>query len=306
MREKRISPVNEFKMKIRRSPYNPTWFILIASLMLVAGCAGVQIRASDSMLQENSIKKIAVLSTARVEWPRYDFIRGPTGKEPVLGLTESKQALAILTPKLRDILVDKGYEVVFSEPMGIGYYSPRYKENLVIETYGEKGKQFKKGQITDNSPAFEYPVVQNDQRFGRSVRNLFEHIELAGYRRDLETFTLPKNDLEVIREVTGADTVCLYRVYGQKFSTSRKVATTFLSLSGPVKDIVVSFWFFVDASSGEVLWQHGRGFIGKDPTNPEEMGAAIDSLKYLPKISKTMDPRCKKKGPAGSIYECPK
>jgi hypothetical protein len=75
--------------------------------------------------------------------------------------------------------------------------------------------------------------------------------------------------------------------------------------SGPVKDIVVSSWFFVDASSGEVLWQHGMGFIGKDATNPGEK-VVRDPLRYFPKINETMEPKCKKKDPTGPFYECPK
>jgi hypothetical protein len=102
---------------------NASLAILIASLTLVVGCAGVPIRASDSLFQQNSIKKIAILSTGRVEWPRMG------GEEPVLGLTENKQALEMLTPILEESLINRGYEVFFSEPVGIGYYNLFYKEN---------------------------------------------------------------------------------------------------------------------------------------------------------------------------------
>jgi hypothetical protein len=281
MREKRISAVNEFKMKIRRSPYNANFVMLIASLMLVAGCAGVQIRASDSMFQENSIKKIAVLSTGRVEWPRI------VGK-PVLGLTETKRALEMFAPKMKEILVNRGYEVVFSEPAGIGYYNPSYKDNWVYENYGEKGEESKKWQLVGKRPAFEYPIVQNNQEFRAAVQNIFEQIELALHQGDLKAFTLSKNDLEVIRQATGADTVCLFRVSGWKFTTSRKVATALLAAAAgttsTVKDRVESFLLFVKASSGEVLWQHGAYFIGEDPANPGEM-VVNESLRYFPKIN---------------------
>jgi len=302
MREKRMSTVKKFKMKIRRRPYYANLVMLIVLLMLIAGCAGVQIRASDSMFQENSIKKIAVLSTARVEWPRM-------AGEPVLGLAESKQALEMLTPVLRESLVNRGYEIVFSEPMGIGYYNPSYKGNWVAENYAEKGDECKKWQVSDHRPAFEYPVVQNNNEFYAAVQNIFEQIEVAIYRRQLNTFTLSKNDLEVIRQATGADTVCLYRVYGQKFTTGRKFAMALIAAAAgttsTVKDTVVSFLLFVNASSGEVLWQHGLFFLGKDPANPEET-VVIEPLRYFPRINETMEAKCKKKDPIGSTYECPK
>jgi hypothetical protein len=289
-------------MKIGRKPYNANLVMLIASLMLLAGCGGVQIRASDSMFQENSIKKIAVLSTARVEWPRM-------AGEPVLGLAESKQALETLAPVLRESLVNRGYQIVFSEPTGIGYYNPSYKRNWVAENYAEKGDECKKWQVVDRRPAFEYPAVQNNQEFCTAAQNIFEQIELAISRRQLNSFTPSKNDLEVIRQATGADTVCLYRVYGQKFTTRRKVTTALIAAAAgttsTVKDTIVSFLLFVNASSGEVLWQHGLFFLGKDPANPEEM-VVIEPLRYFPKINETMDPKCKKKDPIGPIYECRK
>jgi hypothetical protein len=187
-------------MKITGSLYKAILVISIASLTLVLGCGGIRFRASDSMSKENSIQKVAILSTGRIEWPR----EGVFGeKEGVLGLTENKEALAILTPKLGDILVIKGYEVVFSEPVGIGYYNPSYKENWVMETNGDRGERSKKWQVLDKSPAFEYPAVQNNQDFRRAVRNIFEQIELAIYRRELNTFAPSRKDLEVIRQITG-------------------------------------------------------------------------------------------------------
>ena len=291
-------------MKINWSLYKPSLVILIASAMLVSGCVGfrgVPVRASDSMFQENSVKKIAILSAGRVEWPRWG------GKEPVLGLVESEQSLAIITPKLREILANKGYEVVFSEPVGIGYYSPSYKENWVIENYGGKDEQFKKWQVVDNSPAFEYPIVQNNQEFCKAVRNIFEQIELAIYWKDINIFSPSKNDLEVIRQFTGGDTIFFFRVWGRRFSTQRKVATAYEYLP-PVphgtNDWGSYLLSFVNASSGEVLWQGVS--VGKDPSVPEKTGVN-EILSYFPKIDQTMDTtKCKKKDLDGPTYVCPK
>jgi hypothetical protein len=185
----------------------------------------------------------------------------------------------------------------------IGYYSPSYKENWVIENYGEKDEQFKKWQVMDNSPAFEYPAVQNNQEFCKAVRNIFEQIELAIYRLDLNIFSPSKNDLEVIRQVTGADTICFNRVRGRRFSTRRKVATAF-DWDRPAKDWDSYLLSFVNVSSGEVLWQGVS--VGKDPSVPEKTGVN-ELLRYFPKIDQTMDTtKCKKKDLDGPTYVCPK
>lgn len=288
-------------MKMPRSLYKAILVISIASLTLLLGCGGYKLRISDSMFQENAIQKIAILSTGRIEWPRR---QAPFGgyKEGVLGLTENKQALAILAPKLRDILVNKGYEVVFSEPVGIGYYNPFYKENWVIEKNGEKGERFKKWQVLDNSPAFEYPVVQNNQEFRRAVRNIFEQIELAIYRRELKTFAPSRNDLEIIQQVTRADTICFNRVFGHKYSRARKMV--FHNFFGKIyRDIEESSLLFVNASSGEVLWLR-RFHSWEDPAAPGEESVS-KPLGYFPKINQPMESKCKKKDPVGPIYKCP-
>jgi hypothetical protein len=164
----------------------------------------------------------------------------------------------------------------------------------VIENYTEKGEECKKWHVVDKKPAFEYPVVQNNPEFSAAVRNIFEQIELAICLRQLTTFTPTKNDLEVIRQATGADTVCLCRVYGQKYSTRRKLGTALLAAAAgttsTVNDTVESFLVFVDLSSGEVLWQHGLYFIGSDPVNPGEM-VVNEPLRYFPKINETMEPK---------------
>ena len=282
-------------MKITRSLYKAILVISIASLTPVLGCGGIRLRASDSMLQKNPIKKVAILSTGRIEWPR----AGVFGeKEGVLGLTENKEALAMLTPNMRDIVVSKGYEVVFSEPVGIGYYNPSYKENWVMEENGDGAERFKKWQVLDKSPAFEYPAVQN-QDFRRAVRNVFEQIELAIYRRELYTFAPSKNDLEVIRQITGADTICFIRVFGRKYSRARKMVHAMGRMySAEIFDYKL---LFVDATSGEVLWQHGSYFPVRIAVELEEEVV----FRWFPEINQPMGPRCKKKDPVGPIYECP-
>ncbi len=289
-------------MKDKRGCHSISLVMFIALTLLISGCVGVRIRASDSMMQENSIEKIAILATGRVEWPRM------AGKEPVLGMTENKKALDAVVSWTKNVLSKKGYEIVFSEPAGIGYYNSFYKENWVYENYDEKGEQSRKWQVTDRKPAYEYPVVENNQELSKAVRNVFEQMELAIYGRTPNSFIPSKDDLDIIRQVTGADTICFSRVYGRKFSTGRKIAgaaiAAALGTSSTVQDSQETFYVFVNASTGEVLWQHGVYIMGKDPTFP--VVTMEMALKYFPEINKTMNPKCKKKSPMGPIYDCPR
>lgn len=270
--------------------------ISIFCIVLISGCAGVKIRASDSMFQENNIKRIAILGEGRLEWPRIG------GKEPVLGLPDTKIALEILVTKAKEVLSRKGYEIVFSEPVGVGYYNPLYKENWVYENYGEKREESKKWQITDKRPAYEYPAVQNNPEFAKTVQSLFEQIELAIYQRRLNTFVPSQNDLEVVRQVTGADTICFNRIYGQKFSTGRKV-TAALVAGVTLQDTLESFFIFADARTGEVLWQNGTYLAGVDPVTFGTKYIPV-IFNYFPERNRSIEAKCKKKNVEGPIYEC--
>jgi hypothetical protein len=292
----------EVRMNVKMRCYRISLAMFVALTFLISGCAGVRIRASDSMMQENSTKKIAILATGRVEWPRM------AGKEPVLGMAENKKALEAMVSWTKTVLSRKGYEIVFSEPAGIGYYNPFYKENWVYENYDEKGEESRKWQVTDRKPAYEYPVIENNQEFCRAIRNVFEQMELAIYGRTLNSFIPSKDDLDIIRQVTGADTICFSRVYGRKFSTRRKIAgvaiAAALGTTSTVEDSQETFYVFVSVSTGEVLWQHGVYIMGKDPTFPV---VTMDmALRYFPEINKTMNPKCKKKNTTGPIYDCPR
>jgi hypothetical protein len=294
----------EIRMEVKRRYHRISLVMFVALTLLISGCVGVRIRASDSMLQENSIKKIAILATGRVEWPRMGWGR----KEPILGLTESKKALETVVSHTKSVLSSKGYEIIFSEPAGIGYYNPFYKENWVYENYGEKGEEARKWQVTERKPAYEYPVVENNQEFCRAIRNVFEQMELAIYGHTVYSFILSKDDLDIIRQVTGADTICFSRVYGQKFSRGRKIAVAAIAAalgsSATAEDSQETAYFFVDARTGDILWQYWTYLMGKDPMfSVETMDIA---LKYFPEINKTMNPKCKKKNPVGPIYDCPR
>ena len=209
------------------------------------------------MLNENPMKKVAVVGSARVEWPRVGI--------SALGLRESKAALEGLLPKAGEVLSTKGYTVTFCEPAGVGYNNN--SEVLVYENYGEEGNDTKKWKkpYGDPTPAYEYPAAQNNREFGDAIRHVFRGIESAISTNRLDLFTPNAKDLSVIGQATGADTICFVRVYGTRYSTRRKVGvflmTTAFSPYGvgsAPKDYTESFFICADAKTGAVLWQHGE------------------------------------------------
>mgnify|MGYP003384650148 CR=1 FL=1 len=70
------------------------WPLLLMILLFpfVTGCSSVYVRSADVMYKSNPIKKIALISEARVEWPRIMH------KDAQLGIKESQRALKEIMP----------------------------------------------------------------------------------------------------------------------------------------------------------------------------------------------------------------
>ena len=259
--------------------------------ILASGCVRVpDLRAPDSFFTENPAKKVAVFSSGRVDWPRM------AGKEALLGLAESKQALETITPAICSALKAKGYDVVLCEPAGIAYYNPSYKENWVVEREGG-GREW---QLKDKEPAYLYPALQKDSQLSQALRNIHEKMELDLSKRQWARFVPEKDDLQVVMKATGADTICLSRIHGGKFSTARKagalattVALAMVGVSGPL----VSDWTELSLScaslvTGEVLWQYART-VSVDPVVPGD-ALVPPALEYFPDKDKPLDAKYKK------------
>jgi hypothetical protein len=299
--------------------------IIVCGLFVSACSSKVSIRASDSMFKENPVKKIAVIAEGKVQWPG---LGGFKVNPALLGLQESKEALATHLPQTKDVFTKKGYEVVFCEPTGIGYYSPfdetsgrwvvdygeptepKSEENKESkeskETEGNKEAKkntekpnSKKWQIQGMEPAFEYPIVKNNPDLKKASKSIFEDFELSIYRRTINFYVPKKEDLKIIQNITNADTICVNRVFGLKYSNRRKIAAALL-VGGGLSDTVESFFVCVNASTGEVLWQNGIYTLG-DPTSPSE--TYIDNvLKLFPEINKPITAKCEKV--KDQIYQC--
>ena len=152
-----------------------------------------------------------------------------------------------------------------------------------------KEKKFKK--IKDIRPIFVYPQFQHDQDFDKSVLNVIGQLNLAIKENRVGSFLPDREDIEVIHQATGADTICLQRLYGKKYSTARKIVTAIQDLFTyfPVadEDYVELLLIFIDAKTGEVLWQSGESSKDENPINPSEEFVE-DVLRLFPARNETL------------------
>ncbi|UCG21039.1 MAG: hypothetical protein JSU80_00080 [Deltaproteobacteria bacterium] len=256
---------------------------LIILICSVGGCslATVQIKASDKMLNDNSMEKIAVFGHGKINWPRMG--RGGS----VLVLPDCIQATENVLAQTKKVLAKKGYEIVCADPVGVGFYS----QNMWLVEDLDDWKEEKFTKIKDIRPIFVYPQFQHDQEFDKSVLNVIGQLNLAIKENRVGSFEPDKGDIEVIHQATGADTICLQRLYGKKYSTRRKIGKEFLQLltyrKVTVEDSVELLMIFIDARTGEVLWQAGESSKEENPINPSEEFVE-DVLRFFPARHETL------------------
>ena len=275
--------------KVLRVNYSCFFFcvLLILPFTLLTSCAGTGKR-SEITPAENNIEKIAVIGESKIFYPRM------RNKTPVLDLADSKKALGIHLPRVEKIFVDKGYEVTYVKPAGVGYFYIN-GDNWVTE---DNGNSEKKWQIKSGDPVYEYSEIKEDERFHYIVRKAFERAVVADERWLLDRFKPVKYeyDLSVLHEHTGADTVCFVRLFGNKYTAKRKLGDAGLMVLGALvgayggsisQDITGSHITCINALSGTVLWNKWISVIA-DPVETET--EIIESLlKSFPKKSEPLN-----------------
>ncbi|MBN2515700.1 MAG: hypothetical protein JXC33_06665 [Deltaproteobacteria bacterium] len=287
-------------MKVRQK-YILVTIIILFSIVSFSGCAPkTKIRGSDEMFTKNPVNKIAILSAGNVNWPRM----GKGGD--VLVVPHAKQANETLLSQVKKVLTDKGYEIVYAEPVGVGFNCTNWwlLENPEAENEEEVLKK-----IDNGDPIFKYPKFQEEGEYTVAVLNLIGQLEKAINMKQLYTFAPRKEDVEIIQKETSADTICLHRIYGKKFSAGRKAGAVALSVvaamfgayggSSP-HDMVESYFVFIDAKTGAVLWQYGLYATG-DPLNPDQENMAR-ILKFFPTKNQYFDEQSCPKGKDGFFY----
>jgi len=275
---------------------------VIVLMFLVSGCTSkVKIRASDQIFTDNHVSRIAIFSEGKVQWPGL----GKGG--PYIILPSCLQANENILTKTTQVLKDKGYEVVCAEPVGIAY---NCKSWWYLEDIEARDDESAYKQIEDVKPTFIYPKFRDASDYNKALHNVINDMEAAILSKSLSSFAPHKSDIEVLHRETGADTICLQRVYGVKYSTARKVGSVIagvaLSLLSPgafvasPNDRVEAFYIFVDATTGNVLWQHGLYTTG-NPLDPDQ-SYVENVLQFFPAKNMPFDDKVCVKGEDGLYY----
>ena len=270
---------------------------LILLSLLAPGCARLTIRSADCMYQSNPTKTVAVFGSGMVVWP------GIGKNEAKLGLTENRQALAAMMPQTENVLKAKGYDVVTCQSAGIGYYNPILSTRAVLETPDPKYNKLvtpREWQEKNRDPIYLYELSVADPEFRMAVDTVFADMEAAIGRGTLYTYSPPANCIATIRRYVKADTILFNRVWGQEYTTSRKVGAFFSELGiamlggsaqNTPHESIESHCLFVGGPKNEVLWQRGVTLSG-DPAEPPPKAMEL-MLQLFPRKGELMDPRYK-------------
>lgn len=257
---------------------------LILICMLMTGC-GIKttMRASQSMLNENPMKKVTLLSGGKINWPGF---RG----KMCIRQSDSLKAVEVMLGLAQNELAVRGYDVVVAEAVGIGFQSMDWW--LLPEAVEDATQEEQIVQITNEKPIYICPGFKGETSYQHAVVTLYDQMEHAFHKGSIDQFMPDPALVATIAEATGADTICLNRVSGAKYTKGRKVGTAILSAlftvgGSGVSDAVGSYYVFIDARTGQVLWQHGH-FTQDDPLAPN--GNFIQyAFKYLPQAGQPFD-----------------
>ncbi len=266
------------------------------SIIVLSGCAGTNKKTVIKPV-ENNMKKIAVIGESKIYYPR----RG--GQSPVLDLEASKKAMDIHFYDIEAILKQRGYEIQYCKPAGVGYLYIN-DENLVVKDYGTDNSTWK---IKGGGPVFEYMDVKENKEFGRAVRRAFEHITAETNAKQYDSY-LPLAydfDLAALRDFTKADTVCFSSITGNRYTEGRKAGAALSQIGsivlGPqipiarftgiemfARDMVGSNLACIDTSTGTLLWSAWQA-IFDDPLN-EKVDIMKKLLASFPERGKPLNP----------------
>ena len=303
------------------------WNVGVLSLALLLtinlfGCASQQpkisYRASDLLIEKNPIKKIAIVGEAQVMRPRMG------GKDPILSISSSKQLLEDSLPRLRSAFNNKGYKVVYAEPAGIGYYW-RGPDDYWVYDYSakKKGIGFDKWRIDSMKPVYVYPRIKRSKAIEKATRNEFERLNDYISMNRLSAYLPDYENVETIAQQTHADTVCFARLWGERFSTARKVGDVALKVAvallgggmsgGGLKEFKEVCLVCANAESKQLAWLNTY-IVGGDPIDGISDGTAQSShaadsffqraMSTLPNAGQSFPADCRVTNRAINVVTC--
>lgn len=218
-------------------------FVVMVGILtlMINGCSSpikkTTMHGSEVLLTKNPIQKVAIVGEARVMRPRMG------GKDAILSLSGSKMFVEDAVPKLKQAFENKGYQVVFAEPAAVGYYW-RGPDGYWVYDYEEKEDEEDKWQVSGMDAVYEYPqMLRYSPSFKQAVKTEFERLNDDISVSRFSVYDPKQENISVIANETGADTVCFSRLWGKRYSAGRYAGYVAFS-------VVAAMFGVVDTSGG--------------------------------------------------------
>ncbi len=284
-------------------------FAVAAVSLQLSGCADqpTQLHAAESLQYGNPMKKVALLGTGHV------FLMGKSNdKKTFIGLQDSKTALESQVHGVKDELKQLGYKVTYAAPAGIGYGD--WEADGAERWVDANGKD---RQLTGDTPAYVYPSLAANAKYRSAVGREFIKIATLLGKDKIGEYAPEKADLKVIQQATGADTICFMTVYGYKYSSGQKTASTAENVGGAIfglfspitiqsnlpDDSVHTSLVCNEAKTGQVMWQSVAGLDSPPATGPAA-GYYQAFLNTFPKKGAKITSKCTFADKSSSVYNC--
>ncbi|MDJ0806047.1 MAG: hypothetical protein QNJ78_04360 [Gammaproteobacteria bacterium] len=278
------------------------FYIVLLGLLinLLSGCAAKvpNLKADKGLQTFNPMKEITLLGSSSVYWPRN------SGDPAVLGLKSSQSGIENLMVLVKNSIEAKGYQVVFSEPVVVGF--PRYGEDkLVYADYDELGPESKWNQDAEN-PTYIYPVFAGKDEVKSAAIDILKDLDDQVRKNQFNLYSPDLSSIQTVAEVTGADTICAVRVYGIRYSTARAVGAFFAGmLVGrhiDKSDRGEAAVACVSSTDGKVLWQKSYA-LNEDPMDVDQ-NKVNTGLTYFPAFATNLSSDCEYSQQGSNMYYC--
>jgi len=238
-----------------------TYLLVLGMLVqLITGCTSTpNLRADRSLQSENPMKRISIIGSSSVYWPRMG------NNSSILGFKSSKAGLENVLPLIKNALEGKGYQVVFAEPAVIGFPIDG-QENIVYPDYDETGSDAQ-WSLEDDNPAYVYPIFEENEELKSAALDILRDLDAAIKQQKLNRYTPHASSIQVLSELTKGDTVCAVHASGVRYSKARAVGSFFTSVltgvltggmaatSTNTSDQGTATLVCISSKSAKVLWQ---------------------------------------------------
>ena len=291
------------------------YMFLFMTALLVSGCAPkIRIMATESLLEENRMERLALLGEGGVRWMG-------AGHRP--DMEASKKSLEVVLGAIEQELEVKGYDMAFSRPARIVFGLS--KEDFIAQRFMTKqalirlprealvkdGKyKVYENYIKDRSarlelslddPAYEYPFDEEEDELVKAANRVLDKSGcLTGTQTASEECLGLKADMLTIHNTTGADTICIVDVSGLYQTPQSKAlmgalsVLTILTLTPvpPPPDLSTLSFRCMEAKTGKMLWWHIRGYPVAASNTHIKNRLAIAFLSFLPDAGSPFEAKC--------------